>query len=211
MALNSTLKYVLTSAMILGLFGLVGTGSVALVNALTQERIANNQTAMRLARLHEVLPEERFDNEILSDTVVLPAGMLCRGNETIIYRARKNGEPVAAVFQATTPDGYSGNITLLVSVGMDGKVLGVRPLEHKETPGLGDAIEASRSDWILSFNGRSLEDPKLRGWAVKKDGGQFDQFTGATITPRAVVNVVKQVLLYFNSKKDEIFAEQSDV
>ena len=114
-------------------------------------------------------------------------------------------EPVAALFRTVAKDGYSGSIHLLVGVKTNGELLGVRALAHKETPGLGDEINLSRSDWILGFNQRSLDNPILEDWAVKKDGGIFDAFTGATITPRAVVGEVKKTLLYFRDHQDELF------
>src|SRR5690606_38890243 len=123
-----------------------------------------------------------------------------------VYRAYRQGAPVAALFMIVAPDGYSGSIKMLLGVWADGRVAGVRVLAHKETPGLGDKIELARADWILSFNGKSIGQPPLEGWAVKADGGVFDQFTGATITPRAVVGAVKRALLYFNTHREQLFA-----
>jgi electron transport complex protein RnfG len=117
-----------------------------------------------------------------------------------------HGQPVAAIFTSVAPDGYSGNIKLLVGILHNGVLAGVRVISHKETPGLGDAIEADRSNWILSFNEKSLQNPPLKQWGVKKDGGFFDSFTGATITPRAVVNAVKNTLLYFQENREMIFS-----
>ena len=119
---------------------------------------------------------------------------------------RKQNQPVAAIFTATTPDGYSGNIRLVVGINADQTLAGVRVLTHKETPGLGDWIDAEKSDWILSFSGKSLQNPKDTGWAVKKEGGEFDQFTGATITPRAVVVAVKKVLIWSGQHTDILYA-----
>jgi electron transport complex protein RnfG len=124
-----------------------------------------------------------------------------------VYRARLHGEPVALVIAAVAPDGYSGTIRLLVGINVDGSLSGVRVVAHRETPGLGDAIEEERSDWILGFTGKSLQNPPLQKWAVKKDGGAFDQLTGATITPRAVVKAVRQALLYYRDQKDALFAQ----
>lgn len=109
-----------------------------------------------------------------------------------IYIAKKADKTTAYAIQGTAPDGYSGNIVLLMGIEPDGKVLGVRTLQHAETPGLGDKIETRISDWILSFAGKVFSLENEAAWAVKKDGGQFDQFTGATITPRAVVNNVRE-------------------
>lgn len=202
------LKHIFTSAVLLWLFGLLGAGSVAVVYSLTENRILENQAATRLMRLHEVLPPERYDNDLLSDTLTLPAGSVVKDRPVTVYRARLKGRPVAVAFEATASDGYSGDIRLLIGVDLDGRILGVRALEHKETPGLGDSIETSRSDWILGFNGRSLNNPDPAHWAVKKDGGVFDQFTGATITPRAVVKLIKQVLVYYAGHREIIFAQE---
>ncbi|HEX6928013.1 MAG TPA: RnfABCDGE type electron transport complex subunit G, partial [Gammaproteobacteria bacterium] len=125
-----------------------------------------------------------------------------------VYRAYKDGEPVAALFTSVAPDGYSGPIYLLVGIHADGRIAGVRVLGHKETPGLGDPIEIERSDWITGFDGRSLGDPPPQQWDVERYGGVFDQFTGATITPRAVVRAVRNTLLYFERHREEIFQEQ---
>jgi electron transport complex protein RnfG len=112
---------------------------------------------------------------------------------------------MAAIFNSIAPNGYSGKIHLLVGVFADGSVAGVRAVKHSETPGLGDAIETQKSDWIFSFNDRSLSSPVPSNWLVKKDGGDFDQFTGATITPRAIVLAVKNTLLYYQQNADSIF------
>jgi electron transport complex protein RnfG len=151
------------------------------------------------------MPADRYDNEIINDTLEVWEAELTPGTATTIYRARKNGQPVAAIFTVTATGGYSGHIRLLVGINHDGSLAGVRVVEHHETPGLGDAIEAQRSDWILGFEGKSLENPLPENWKVKRDGGEFDQFTGATITPRAVVKGVKNTLLYFSQNKDTIF------
>jgi electron transport complex protein RnfG len=120
---------------------------------------------------------------------------------------RLGGRTLAVLLGAVAPDGYSGAIRLLVAVGTDGRVIGVRVLEHRETPGLGDFIETRRSDWIHGFAGRSLGDPPPAGWQVRKDGGEFDQFTGATVTPRAVVRAVRNALTYFDRHRTELLAQ----
>jgi electron transport complex protein RnfG len=198
-------RHILTSAVLLGLFALIGTGIVALLHEGTDDRIAENQRLATLRNLNAILPHERYDNELLADQWVIQDEILAGGQPVTVYRAFLHGEPVAAVFATVAPDGYGGPIHLLVGVNVDGTVAGVRVTAHRETPGLGDAIEASRSDWILGFDGRSLEDPPLERWAVARDGGVFDQFTGATISPRAVVGAVREVLLYFAAHGETIF------
>ncbi len=199
-------RHILTSAVILGLFGMIGSGLIATVQALTAERIAKNHEAARLRRLNEVIPSERYDNEILKDVITLDNEVLVEKYKVHVYRARKQGKPVAAVFETVAPEGYAGPIKLLVGINVNGTIAGVRVLQHKETPGLGDGIEVERSDWILGFNDKSLGNPALSQWGVKRDGGAFDQFTGATITPRLVVKSVKKSLLYFDAHKDTLFA-----
>lgn len=210
--MNETFYKALTSAKILGLFSVLGLGLVALTFHQTQEKISQNERDALLRSLRAVVPESLYNNDIVNDTLQVTDLNKGASKPTTIYRARKNGVPVAAVITAVAPDGYNGNISLLVGIMADGTLSGVRVVSHKETPGLGDNIESDRSDWILSFNGKSLQGLTDKQWAVKRDGGIFDQFTGATITPRAVVNSVKNALRYFQKNNAEIFsiAEQAE-
>ncbi len=198
----------LITAAILLLFALVGTAMVAYTYDSTRERIAENERATLLRKLHRLIPPESHDNVLLQDTLqVQNQTLLGSAKPVTVYRARMQGEPVALVIEALAPDGYSGTIRLLVGINIDGSLGGVRVVSHRETPGLGDAIEEERSDWILGFTGKSLQEPALQKWAVKKDGGAFDQLTGATITPRAVVKAVRQALLYYRDQKEALFAQ----
>lgn len=204
------LQQTLVTAMFLSLFAVLGTGLVTLTFDNTHERIAANERAALLRNLHVLIPPERHDNDIFNDVIEVTAPDLLGTTDPVaVYRARKHGWPVAVVIASTAPDGYNGAIRLLVGIDLDGTLSGVRVVNHRETPGLGDAIEALRSDWILGFDGRSLDDPQEQLWAVKRDGGHFDQFTGATITPRAVVKAVKKTLLYFQRNQERLFAEAS--
>ncbi|SEQ43069.1 electron transport complex protein RnfG [Ectothiorhodospira magna] len=198
------LREIYLSTALLAAFGLVGAGLVALVHMGTAERIEANREAATLARLHEILPDGEYDNDIINDTTVLSHALL-GGGQHLVYRARRNDEPVAAVFTVIARGGYSGDIHLLVGVRENGQVAGVRVISHRETPGLGDDIEASRSDWILGFDNLALDDPPMERWAVQRDGGIFDQFTGATITPRAVVRAVRDTLIYFDTHREQVF------
>ena len=200
-----TLNKILSSGLILGIFGLAGAGLVATIETLTKDRREANIIAARLRNLHEVVTPSLHDNNILEDTIHIKDPAFSSKYPTIVYRARKNGKPVAAVFETTAPEGYAGPIRMLIGIDMKGTITGVRVLEHRETPGLGDGIEADRSDWIFHFAGHSIGNPPLPRWAVKKDGGVFDQFTGATITPRLVVNTIRKTLLYFNTHKHSVF------
>lgn len=204
------MRNVISSAVMLGLFAMIGTALVAFTFDVTHERIAATERADLLRNLHRIVPVERHDNDLFTDTIqVIAPEFLGTSAPVTVYRARMAGKPVAVVLSPVAPDGYSGNIRLLVGVYEDGTLAGVRVTSHRETPGLGDLIDESRSDWILKFTGRSLKDPAEGQWRVKKDSGAFDQFTGATITPRAVVKAVRKALIYFKQHEDELFAEET--
>jgi H+/Na+-translocating ferredoxin:NAD+ oxidoreductase subunit G len=199
---------VLISAIFLFLFAIIGTGIVAYTFDSTEERIADNQRRALLKSLNELVPDDLYDNDIYSDILYVRNAELLGTDEPVpVYRARKNGWPVAAVLAPVAQDGYSGSIRLLVAIRLNGDLAGVRVIQHRETPGLGDGIETERSSWILGFNGKSLLDPQENRWKVKRDGGNFDQFTGATITPRAVVKAVKEALLYYKAYGQTLFEQ----
>jgi electron transport complex protein RnfG len=195
------------SSVLLGLFGVLGAGLVALSHQGTAERIARNERAVLLQQLEEMLPRAEIDNDMLIDVVEVSAPEALGAKMTRVYRGRRDGQPVAAVLSPVIAQGYSGPIRLIVAVRYDGTLAGARVLAHRETPGLGDKIEVERSDWILDFAGKSLLNPPESAWAVRRDGGQFDQFTGATVTPRAVVRGIKASLVYFNENKLRLFEQ----
>jgi len=195
------------AGVLLALFGVLGSTLVAFTYVQTAERIAQNEREALLRTLNALVPPEDWDNDMVNDRILVRRKTLLGDDATTVYRARREGAPVAAVFAIVAPDGYSGAIKMLVAVRWDGSLGGVRVISHKETPGLGDRIEESHSDWIYGFKGRSLGDPPLQRWRVKRDGGDFDQFTGATITPRAVVKGVKNTLIYFKEKRDWLFEQ----
>lgn len=175
---------------------------------LTKDRIAAEIRKAEEKALLQIVPRERHDNSMLDDTLGVgpQTSELGLRTEKRIYLARKGGDVVAAIIPATARDGYSGDIDLVVGVNADGTIAGLRVLAHKETPGLGDQVNLNKSDWVLEFNGRSLQNPLPARWAVKKDKGEFDQFTGATITPRAVVAATKRVLEYAAHNSETLFA-----
>jgi Na+-translocating ferredoxin:NAD+ oxidoreductase subunit G len=195
------------AAVTLAGFAVVGTGLVVMTHTHTQDLIEQAQRAALEASLNQLVPADRYDNRITEDRidVIAPEGLGATQPVTI-YRARKQGQPVALFATPVAPDGYSGPIRLLIGLYADGTLAGVRILEHKETPGLGDGIEAQRSRWVLGFTGKSLMNPAPADWKVKKEGGAFDQFTGATITPRAVVKAVRNFLDYARAHRDPLFA-----
>lgn len=193
------------TATILLLFAVIGTAMVAATYEGTRERIAANERATLMRKLSQLIAPDVYDNDLLDDSIELPAGELA-DRPLRVYRARKQGQPVAVVMNAVAPDGYNGSIRLLVGIYHDGRIAGVRVVAHRETPGLGDGIDEEHSDWIYQFNGRTPDNPPPELWAVRKDGGVFDQFTGATITPRAVVRAVHATLLYYRAHRDALFA-----
>lgn len=189
----------------LGLFAIITGGTIAVTQVMTAERIQEQAARAEAEALFEIIPENRHDNNLLTDTVRLPAdNRLNSGEPVTVWVARRDGRPTGLIMPVVAPDGYSGDIHLLVGMDLRGKVLGVRVTSHRETPGLGDRIETKKSDWIHSFAGRSLGDPEPKRWNVKKNGGVFDQFTGATITPRAVVKAVQKSLVYFRKHRSDI-------
>lgn len=196
----------------LGLFAIITAGVIAVTQVMTAERITEQARKAEAAALFEIIPEQRHDNDLLSDTVELVPdsrlGALSRAEPGNAWIARRNGQPIGVILPVVAPDGYSGDIRLLVGIDRKGELLGVRVTGHRETPGLGDKVELKKSNWILSFNGRALNNPEPDRWAVAKNGGAFDQFTGATITPRAVVKAVKQALIYFDDHQRELLPQQ---
>jgi electron transport complex protein RnfG len=192
---------------ILAAVAVVAFGLVAYVHEATRDKIAATARRQELARFAEVLGATRFDNDLLADRIeVVDRELLGTPDPVVVHRARLQGVPVAVVLQPVAPDGYVGAIRLMVAIAPDGRVLGVRVTQHSETPGLGDPIETRRSDWIHRFAGRSLGDPPEGRWKVRKDGGDFDQFTGATITPRAIVGAVANALRFYSRHRDELLA-----
>jgi electron transport complex protein RnfG len=200
-------RQVVITAVILLLFAVIGTALVVYTFDNTRDRIAANERATLLRKLHQLIPPEAHDNILLDDTItVRDKSLLGTSREITVYRARKAGQPVALVITPVAPDGYSGTIKLLVGIRADGTLNGVRVVAHRETPGLGDAIDETRSDWIHQFDNKSLDNPTTDRWKVRKDGGDFDQLTGATITPRAIVKAVRQTLLYYRRNQEALFA-----
>jgi len=205
--MSALITSITRSAIGLGLFAVITGGTIAITQAMTEDRIQEQAAKAEASALFEIIPESEHTNDMLRDTVSLPASDVLTQSGTIeAWVARRNGEPVGLILPAIAPDGYSGDINLLVGIDLQGTILGVRITNHRETPGLGDRIEARKSNWIESFAGKSLGNPPPRQWNVKKNGGVFDQFTGATITPRAVVKSVQKTLKYFRQNRRAILA-----
>lgn len=199
-------KSIIKNGLVLGAFALVTTALIALTNEGTKDTIAAQQQQKLMSILNAIVDQSSYDNQIQQDCVMVQDSQLLGSNEPQrAHLARLSGQPVAAAIETIAPDGYSGKIELVVGVRGGGEVTGVRVLNHKETPGLGDKIDLRISDWILSFDGERLDQESAASWAVQKDGGKFDQFTGATITPRAVVNAVKNTVTYYQQHGEQMF------
>jgi electron transport complex protein RnfG len=180
--------------------------ALSVIDRATQSRVERNAQEWLIERLDILVPPTSRDNDVLTDKVIAVAPDLLGISRPVdIYRARKAGEPVAAILHTIAPDGYRGPIELLVAIDASGKLIGVQVVRHRETPGLGDAFENRDRDWLPKFRGRSLDDPPQQRWAVQADGGDFDAFTGATITPRAIVKAVRRSLEFYRAKDDTIF------
>ena len=202
---------VLKSSITLAVIAAVCTALVAVTWRLTHERIAANEQAWLEQSLQPALSGLFFDSGVSESRVTIPSPHGLPGSEdAVIYRIYSGDTPVAALFVVSARDGYAGAIRLLVGIDINGVVTGVHVLAHRETPGLGDRIESTKSDWVTQFGGRSLSDPQASGWKIKRDGGEFDQLTGASVTPRAIVKAIKETLSYFGANRDAVFAAPAD-
>lgn len=200
------IRNMIISAIVLALFATIGTFFVSYTYNHTIDQINENKRMALLKAFHVLIPPTAHDNDIFTDIVQKENKNLLGSKKPVnIYRARKNNLPIGVIINSVAPDGYNGRIELLVAIHYNGTLAGVRVVQHLETPGLGDAIEEKRSDWITKFKQLSLNNPEKKGWAVKRDGGQFDQFTGATITPRAIVKAVYKTLLFYKENRDTLY------
>lgn len=197
---------ILKSGLTLAVIAAICTSLVAITYRFTADRIAANDKALLEQSLAPALSDLFFDSGVSESKLsIQPPHELPGDEEALIYRIYAQDEPVAALFVVTARDGFSGPIRILLGVDMQGAVTGIRILKHRETPGLGDKIESRRSDWVHQFPGHSIVDPDVTEWAIKRDGGKFDQLTGASVTPRAVVKAMRDTLLYFEANREAIF------
>lgn len=187
-------------AVLLGGFCTLATALLLLGNIVTEAPIEERRKEDLLASLSQVVPPEHYENDLIENPIEVKDST---GQIHTVYRGLKDGRVTALAYPIGAP-GYAGEISLILGVDATGKILGVRVLSHAETPGLGDLIEADKSDWILGFNGLSLKEQPEEQWKVKKDGGLFDSFSGATITPRAVVSAIRTGLNFFRNHRDEL-------
>ena len=203
-ALRQRLDY---QTYLLAACGLLASLVLGLGDVATQGAIERREAEDLQATLRQVLPAELYDNDLLASTRIVASAVEETGSErTEVYLATRNGEVTAVAFKMLATGGYAGPLTLMLGLDRDGEILGARVVSHAETPGLGDKVETAKSDWILKFTGRSLDNTSASAWRVKKDGGDFDQFAGATITPRAVVKGVAGGLRFFARHRQELLA-----
>lgn len=196
-----------SSGIVLAVVAAICTALVAITWSVTSPRIEERNRQYLEDSLSPALAEIYYDNDLSESTLVIPPPHGLPGREPVtVYRLYRDGEPAAAVFIVSAPGGYAGPIRLLIGIEYDGEVTAVRVLAHSETPGLGDLIESSRSNWLQQFEEASLGDPPRERWAIKRDGGAFDQLTGASVTPRAVVRGIKETLIYFEANRERLFA-----
>ncbi len=188
------------SSILLGIVAMVAGAALTFAHVKTAGPIAARLDEDRQASLEQVIPPALHDNSLLKDAFVIDVG---HGERKTFYRALRHGKVTAVAYEMTA-HGYGGAILLLMGVDSSGAILGVRVLQQHETPGLGDKIDLKKTHWILGFDGRSLGNPDQKGWHVKKDGGVFDQFTGATITPRGVVKGIHEGLQLFAAHRDQL-------
>jgi electron transport complex protein RnfG len=200
------------TAAILFVFVIVFTGLLSAAYQWTKPAIEASAAEEKMKLVNEVLPHGDYDNDLLNDTLTLPpTPELGLVEATTLFRARKENQPVALVFEAVAPDGYAGKVRLLIALRADGSLAGVRVTQHKETPGLGDYVDPRKdknkaAPWISQFTGLSLATVTDKGWRVKKDGGRFDYYAGATVTPRAVVKAVHKAIQWAEPQRDKLFA-----
>lgn len=198
---------IIRNAVLLAAFALVFTLVLAPTEWFTRDAIAAAQRAAEIRAYDQILPRSRYDNTLLDDVLTVSdrelLGLQKPRNALV---ARRDGKVQAVILPFVAPDGYGGAIDLIMAINTDGTIAGVRVVTHHETPGLGDHIEKRKSDWIDGFRGHSLADPPPERWKVKKDGGDFDQFTGATITPRAVTAAIERALRYFEAHREALEA-----
>jgi electron transport complex protein RnfG len=209
---SGVLRISVRTAAIMLAFTAIFTALMAGTYKATEPLVAASALAEKLRLIGEVLPPARYDNELMADAVTLPPPeTLGLDQETKVWRARKNGAPVALVFEAAAPDGYSGRIGLILAVDADGRLLAQRVISHKETPGLGDYIDPKKDKnktrpWITQFSNLGFDSVPRAQWRVKKDGGRFDQMSGATISARAVTNASGRALAWVVENRDRLFA-----
>ncbi len=201
------LKKISSTAAAMIIFSLLASTALSISYFVTKTPIEESDARAKRIFLNQIIPSNLYDNNLVKDTISVEPNPLIGNKKNIdIYRAKKNNQVIAVIIETIAPDGYSGEIKTLVGIDQEDKILGVRVITHKETPGLGDYIEIEKSQWIKNFDLKSLDKMTEKEWAVKKDGGDFDYVSGATITPRAVIKSTYKSLLYAKENKKRLFA-----
>ncbi|MBD2858380.1 electron transport complex subunit RsxG [Spongiibacter sp. KMU-158] len=196
------------NGILLGLFAVLTTGIISGTYLSTRGKISDNIRHAEEKALLEIIPRSRHDNSMLDDSLpISDSSLLGLREEKRVYIAMNKSQPIAVILPSTARDGYTGDVDMIIGINLDGSVAGVRVLNHRETPGLGDQVDYKKSHWVDGFIGHSLESTSTAQWKVKKDKGIFDQFTGATITPRAVTAAVHRALQYFDANRDQLFTQ----
>jgi len=204
-------RAVIKNALILAVFAFISTGLIAITHILTKDKIAQEIELALVRQLSQIVPAENYTNDVYKDCIVINnIDFLGTDEDQKLYRMRNAEDDYAVLLTSVAPDGYSGKIHLAVAISQQGKILGVNILSHQETPGLGDKIERIKSNWLQQFEGMSSTNPEEKQWKVKKDGGQFDALTGATITPRAVIKTVYKSLVFYQTKNKSLFETNSN-
>ncbi len=207
--MNEIISSIRSNAVAIGLFAIVTSAVIALTQQATREQISHNKAEFQARALFEIVPRS-VDPALINHKLSMQAPELGHAVPVELYQAIQDNQVVTVLMPVIAPEGYSGDIELLVGVNADSSLAGVRVLSHKETPGLGDKVELSKSDWILSFNGEQMAMGGDDSWAVKKDGGRFDQFTGATITPRAIVGATARAIEFFRAHRERLLTPVTD-
>ncbi len=200
------LKSITRNGLLLAAFAIICTGAIAIVNLMTKPLIAEQQQKALLKTVDKIIPKDSYDNDLFASCFrVENDHLLGKNRQQRVFLAKKQGKNVALIIEASTFNGYSGEIKLAIGILKNGTIAGVRVLKQTETPGLGDKILASKTNWILAFKGKSYQKTQSNRWNVKKNGGEFDAFTGATITPRAVTYAIRDALIYVKKHKAFLF------
>ena len=191
---------------LLGAFAIICTGAVAIVNVMTKPIIAEQQQKALLKTVDQLIKKDTYDNDLFASCFTVENDkLLGKDRKQKVFLAKQQDNDVALMIEASTFKGYTGEIKIAIAILKDGTLAGVRVLDHAETPGLGDKIQTNKSDWVFSFTGKSYQENNKQIWDVTKNGGDFDAFTGATITPRAVTFAVRDALIYFKMHKAFLF------
>lgn len=197
-------KQKFSSVLPLTILSLVCVSVIFLVHHFTKEKISINKEQAALKVITEVLSID-YDNDLFRDKIEVDVPVyISNTNKITVFRARQNDQPVGLSLMPVTTKGYNGFISLVIGITYDGKLMGIKIINHNETDGFGNQAHQDNSDWLLGFNEQSLETPE-KEWAIKKDDGKFDQLSGATITSRSIINVIYKTLEYYKENQEKFY------